>query len=99
MTNASNDEGMTKAEMSSDERRAPRFGIRSFGLRHSSLVILLGLIATPAGAHPVPRGEHDRNVTVTWRPDGVFVQYRLEIDEYTLITSVARWIADQPGHT
>jgi nickel/cobalt exporter len=59
-----------------------------------SLVILL---PSAAQGHPVPRSEHDRNVTVTWRPDGVFVRYRLEIDEYTLLTSVARWIADQPG--
>jgi ABC-type nickel/cobalt efflux system permease component RcnA len=29
----------------------------------------------------------------------VFVLYRLEIDEYTLLTSVAKWIADQPGDT
>ena len=29
----------------------------------------------------------------------MFVQYRLEIDEYTLLTSVAAWIADQPGDT
>jgi ABC-type nickel/cobalt efflux system permease component RcnA len=52
-----------------------------------------------SAGHPVPRSEHDRNVTVTWRPDGVFVKYRLEIDEYTLLTSVAAWIADQPGDT
>jgi ABC-type nickel/cobalt efflux system permease component RcnA len=50
-------------------------------------------------AHPVPRSEHDRNVTVNWRADGVFVKYRLEIDEYTLLTTVARWLADQPGDT
>lgn len=62
--------------------------------------ILQSAIFNPQlAAHPVPRGEHDRNVTVTWRPDGVFVQYRLEIDEYTLLTSTARWIADQPGDT
>jgi ABC-type nickel/cobalt efflux system permease component RcnA len=63
----------------------------------SSVLVLLA--PAPARAHPVPRSEHDRNVTVTWRPDGVFVQYRLEIDEYTLLTSVAKWIADQPGDT
>jgi nickel/cobalt transporter (NicO) family protein len=39
-------------------------------------------------AHPVPRSEHDRNLTVTWRPDGVTVLYRLEIDQYTLLTTV-----------
>jgi len=52
----------------------------------------LGLGPPAARAHPVPRTEHDRNLTVTWRPDGVFVQYRLEIDEYTLLTSTAKWV-------
>lgn len=68
-------------------------------------IVLLALVLVPASAirvprceaHPVPRGEHYRNVTVTWRPDGVFVQYRLEIDEYTLLTSTAAWVAGQPG--
>lgn len=65
---------------------------------YCSLAFLL--LAPGVGqAHPVPRGEHDRNVTVTWRPDGVFVQYRLEVDEYTLLTGVAAWLADQPGDT
>jgi ABC-type nickel/cobalt efflux system permease component RcnA len=59
------------------------------------LVIFAGV----ADGHPVPRSEHDRNVTVTWRADGVFIKYRLEIDEYTLLTTVARWLADQPGDT
>jgi nickel/cobalt transporter (NicO) family protein len=78
---------------------------RSQAGRHWSLITgfcLLAFLSAPtpgAQAHPVPRSEHDRNVTVTWRPDGVFVKYRLEIDEYTLVTSVARWIADQPGDT
>src|SRR4051794_1192102 len=77
---------------------------RSHAGRHRSLIAVYCLLAllslsAPAGGHPVPRSEHDRNVTATWRPDGVVVLYRLEIDEYTLLTSVARWIADQPGDT
>ncbi|HEX3149949.1 MAG TPA: hypothetical protein VHR66_17865, partial [Gemmataceae bacterium] len=48
-------------------------------------------------AHPVPKSETDRNVTVTWRPDGVYVQYRVEVDEFTLLTSVAQWVTDLPG--
>jgi len=49
---------------------------------HSSLL-------TPhCSAHPVPRSEYDRNVSVTWRTDGVHVVYHLEIDEYTLLTTV-----------
>ena len=93
--------GMTRVQtpMTNEPARgrwSPGFG-RSLVIGLWSLVILLGLTPPTTRAHPVPRGEHDRNVTVTWRPDGVFVQYRLEIDEYTLLTSVARWIADRPG--
>jgi ABC-type nickel/cobalt efflux system permease component RcnA len=54
---------------------------------HCSLFLLLAA-TTAARAHPVPRSEHDRNVTVTWRPDGVYVLYRVEIDQYTLLTAV-----------
>jgi ABC-type nickel/cobalt efflux system permease component RcnA len=80
---------------------------RTEGRWWARLIVLLALVLVPYSAfrvprcqaHPVPRSEHDRNVTVTWRPDGVHVLYRLEIDEYTLLTSVARWLADQPGDT
>jgi ABC-type nickel/cobalt efflux system permease component RcnA len=41
-----------------------------------------------AHAHPIPRSEYDRNLTVTWRADGVHILYRLEIDEFTLLTTV-----------
>jgi ABC-type nickel/cobalt efflux system permease component RcnA len=89
-------DGMTNE---ASQARRGRAGLcSSFVIRHSSLLLLL-LAASPSAAHPVPRSEHDRNVTVTWRADGVFVLYRLEIDEYTLLTSVARWLADQPGDT
>ena len=73
----------------------------SFGFGHSLVIGLWSLVIAPglAEAHPVPRSEHDRNVTVTWRADGIFIKYRLEIDEYTLLTTVARWLADQPGDT
>src|SRR5262245_37430624 len=94
----SNDQGMTKDLIPMTKGR--EVGLRSLGFRHSLVIGLCSLVIlwpSSAQAHPVPRSEHDRNVVVTWRPDGVFVQYRLEIDEYTLLTSVARWIADQPG--
>jgi ABC-type nickel/cobalt efflux system permease component RcnA len=39
-------------------------------------------------AHPIPRSEYDRNITVTWHSDAVHVLYRVEIDEYTLLTTV-----------
>jgi len=74
----------------------------SLGSGHSLVIGIWSLVILApslAEGHPVPRSEHDRNVTVTWRTDGVFVKYRLEIDEYTLLTSVARWLADQPGDT
>jgi nickel/cobalt transporter (NicO) family protein len=54
---------------------------------HWSLVILL-LVPWRAEAHPVPRSEYDRNVTVEWRPDAVHVLYRVEIDQYTLLQTV-----------
>src|SRR3954451_17975690 len=86
---------MTKPQTpTTDDRPTRSAGPGSLVIGIWSLVILL---PSAAHGHPVPRSEHDRNVTVTWRPDGVFVKYRLEIDEYTLPTSVARWIADQPG--
>jgi len=47
------------------------------------------LFTRTASAHPVPRSEYDRNVTVEWKADAVYVLYRLEIDEYTLLTTVA----------
>src|SRR4051794_24249424 len=90
-----NDQGMTKDQSQMTKER--RFGIRSFGLGHSLVILLLGLFPLAAQAHPVPRSDTDRNVTVTWRPDGVFVQYRVEIDEFTLLTSVAQWVNDLPG--
>src|SRR5438045_388237 len=63
----------------------PRF---SFGIWHFTFGILFLLLPTPANAHPVPRNELDRNVTVNWRADQVQVVYRLELDEYTLVTTV-----------
>ena len=51
-------------------------------LHHSSFIV------HPCFAHPVPRSEYDRNISVTWRTDGVHVLYHLEIDEYTLLTTV-----------
>jgi nickel/cobalt transporter (NicO) family protein len=83
--------------MMSDEWKARmlRFGLKAaiaLLIIHHSLFITQRCLA-----HPVPRSETDRNITVTWRPDGVFVQYRVEVDEYTLLTSVAQWVNDLPG--
>jgi ABC-type nickel/cobalt efflux system permease component RcnA len=43
------------------------------------LVLALGLV--PCSGHPVPRDNHDRTILVQARPEGVVVDYRLEVDE------------------
>jgi ABC-type nickel/cobalt efflux system permease component RcnA len=43
--------------------------------------LLLLALAAPAGAHPVPKDNHDRTVVVRLTADAVFVDYRLELDE------------------
>ena len=57
--------------------------------RAGRLVALCAVLALgpvrPAHAHPVPRGSHDRNVTVRLAADGVTVHYHLELDAWTLI--------------
>jgi ABC-type nickel/cobalt efflux system permease component RcnA len=55
------------------------------------LVILHSAFCVPhLHAHPVPRGDYDRNLTVTWRTDGVHILYRLEIDQFTLLRTVGK---------
>jgi nickel/cobalt transporter (NicO) family protein len=66
---------------------------RAVGLRRLSALALVltahcSLLTAHCFAHPVPRSEYDRNVTVEWKADGVYVLYRVEIDEYTLLTTV-----------
>jgi nickel/cobalt transporter (NicO) family protein len=57
--------------------------------RFGRLVALCAVLALgpvrPAHGHPVPRGSHDRNVTVRLAADGVTVHYHLELDAWTLI--------------
>lgn len=73
------------------EERRP--GGRRSGLKG---LLALALVLSPHSSlltphcfgHPVPRSEYDRNLTVEWRPDAVHVLYRVEIDEYTLLTTV-----------
>src|SRR4051794_34084081 len=77
--------------MMNDEWKTRRLGLGAkallgllvFIIHHSSLII------SNCSAHPVPRGDYDRNLTVTWRTDGVHILYRLEIDQFTLLTTVA----------
>src|SRR5262249_9520670 len=54
--------------------------------RLASIILLAFPFA--AYAHPVPRSQYDRNLTIEWKADGVYVLYRVEIDQYTLLTTV-----------
>ena len=44
--------------------------------------------ALTATAHPVPREEYDRNITVEFRPDSVHIIYHVEFDSFTLFRDV-----------
>jgi ABC-type nickel/cobalt efflux system permease component RcnA len=48
------------------------------------LALLIGPIQ-PLRAHPVPRRAHDRTILVKLGPDKVIVDYRLEVDEITVV--------------
>ena len=56
------------------------------------MLLLCALALSPAAAraHPVPKLEYDRNLTVELTPSAVRVAYRLEIDQYTLYHDVGR---------
>jgi nickel/cobalt transporter (NicO) family protein len=51
--------------------------------------VLLSLTAS-AQAHPVPKAEYDRNISVQLGPTSVEVTYRLEIDQLTLFQTVPK---------
>ena len=53
----------------------------------NTLLGLLALLAlAPAArAHPIPRNNHDRTITVRLTRDAVIVDYRLEVDEFTVV--------------
>src|SRR4051794_5990633 len=52
-------------------------------------VLAAGLLVLAAGgearAHPVPRRQHDRTITVRPTPAALVVDYRLDVDEYTVV--------------
>src|SRR5438067_808077 len=54
--------------------------------------VLLGLLAAPgvAGAHPVPRDNHDRTLVVRLTPGAVVVDYRLDVDEARAALDLSR---------
>src|SRR5689334_16952981 len=66
--------------------------------RLAPFALALAIVFTPHSAfrtprleaHPVPRGDYDRNLTVTWRTDGVHILYRLEIDQFSLVQTVGK---------
>jgi ABC-type nickel/cobalt efflux system permease component RcnA len=52
------------------------------------LLLLIGLVLLAeagAEAHPVPRLTHDRTIVVRLTHEGVVVDYRLEIDDWTIV--------------
>src|SRR5262245_15003488 len=68
------------------------FGFRSFftlsprpPVTPSLLALALLFANTPAHAHPVPRRQHDRTIVVKLTPKAVLVEYRLEVDEFTVV--------------
>ena len=78
--------------MRSEDRHCRSLGICA---RITLLIALFlaphsSLLTSHCHAHPIPRSEYDRNVTVSWRVDAVYIQYRVEIDEFTLLTTVGR---------
>lgn len=58
----------------------------------------LGLVLALAGslcAHPVPRNTHDRVLVVRFSRDTVVVDYRLEVDEFTVVYTDLPAISDK----
>jgi ABC-type nickel/cobalt efflux system permease component RcnA len=51
--------------------------------------VLLCVLCGESFAHPVPKENHDRTITVWLRPGVVIVQYRLEIDEARAVLDLA----------
>jgi ABC-type nickel/cobalt efflux system permease component RcnA len=56
------------------------------------VLLLLGSWLLPSGAdaHPVPRDNHDRTLLVRLTPEGVVVDYRLEVDEWRAAQDLPR---------
>jgi ABC-type nickel/cobalt efflux system permease component RcnA len=53
-------------------------------MRGFTAALLLLFVATAAGAHPVPADNRDRTVVIRLTPAGITVDYRLDIDLYSV---------------
>ncbi|HLJ97424.1 MAG TPA: hypothetical protein VKU02_29970 [Gemmataceae bacterium] len=69
---------------------------RAFGWTVACWLALLFLVhAQPLQAHPVPRRCHDRTILVRLKPDEIVVEYRLEVDEFTVVFDDLPALGDQ----
>src|SRR5215468_6534010 len=68
-----------------DRRQTLAAGFRARATLWASLTLLSLWAANPAHAHPVPSRLHDRAVVVRLTMDAVVVDYRLDIDEFTVV--------------
>jgi ABC-type nickel/cobalt efflux system permease component RcnA len=62
------------------------------------LLLVTGFwVLSPASldAHPVPRGAHDRIIQVRLTPDAVIVDYRLEVDHWTVVFQDLQAVGEQ----
>ena len=48
-------------------------------------VVALATLVSETNAHPVPRRQHDRTILVRLSQDAVTVDYRLDVDEFTVV--------------
>src|SRR6266436_448715 len=63
----------------------------------TSVWAILGIALSAQGhpLHPVPRRAHDRTIVVRLGPDKVTVDYRLEVDEFTVVYEDLPAFSDQ----
>jgi ABC-type nickel/cobalt efflux system permease component RcnA len=57
------------------------------------------LLITPCSAHPVPQKAHDRTIVIRLTKDAVIVDYRLEVNEFTVVYDDLPAIGDQTDLT
>jgi nickel/cobalt exporter len=59
------------------------------------LLVLFVVRLSPLQAHPVPRRSHDRTIVVRLSADAITVDYRLEVDEFTVVFDDLPALGDQ----